>query len=122
MDHDLIAYLRMHSRAWRLVRADTAPLVLAVLGQIFVVDNVRSIAESGLVARVDRPVPPVDAAQPVFVPQRAQRRLVRARLRVDVDRPVGAVRARRVDGRVGPGGVAELGEDDRPVHVIAELP
>ena len=53
MDHDQIAYLRMHSRAWRLLRADNAPLVLAVLGEIFVVDNVRSIAEGDLVARVD---------------------------------------------------------------------
>ena len=53
MDHDQIAYLRMHSRAWRLLRADNAALVLAALGEIFVVDNVRSIAEGDLVARVD---------------------------------------------------------------------
>ncbi|MEI2778163.1 MAG: DUF3375 domain-containing protein [Tetrasphaera sp.] len=53
MDHDEIAYLRANSGAWRLLRADTAPLVLAVLGRIFVADNVRSIAESDLLVRVD---------------------------------------------------------------------
>ena len=53
MDHDGIAYLRANSAAWRLLRADSAPLVLAVLGQIFVVENVRTIAESALLSRVD---------------------------------------------------------------------
>lgn len=53
MDHDEIAYLRSRSPAWRLLRADTAPLVLAALGRIFVVDNVRSMAQSDLVAAVD---------------------------------------------------------------------
>ena len=53
MDHDQIAYLRAQSGAWRLLRADSAPLVLAVLGNIFVLDNVRSIAETDLVTRVD---------------------------------------------------------------------
>ncbi len=53
MEHDQIAYLREHSRAWRLLRADTVPLVLAVLGRIFVVENIRSITEGDLVSRVD---------------------------------------------------------------------
>ncbi len=53
MDHDEVAYLRENSPAWRLLRADSAPLVLATLGQIFVVDNVRTIAEHDLLARVD---------------------------------------------------------------------
>lgn len=53
MDHDTIAYWRATSRAWRLLRADTAPLALSVLGQIFIVDNVRTIAETDLLTRVD---------------------------------------------------------------------
>ncbi len=53
MDHDTIALLRDTSRAWRLLRADTAPLVLSVLGQIFIADNVRTIAETDLLSRVD---------------------------------------------------------------------
>ncbi len=53
MDHDRIAYLRANSAAWRLLRADSAALVLTALGQIFVVDNVRAIAESALLSRVD---------------------------------------------------------------------
>lgn len=53
MDHDEISYLRANSRAWRLLRADSAPLVLGVLGQIFVAENVRTISESDLLVRVD---------------------------------------------------------------------
>lgn len=53
MDFDTVAYLRSTSRAWRLLRVDTAPLTLHVLGSIFVVDNVRTISETDLVARVD---------------------------------------------------------------------
>lgn len=53
MDFETVAYLRANSRAWRLLRADTAPLAIHVLGTIFIVDNVRTIAESDLIARVD---------------------------------------------------------------------
>ena len=40
---DEIAWLRANSPAWRLLRADNAPLVLSFLHQVFVEDNVRSI-------------------------------------------------------------------------------
>lgn len=53
MDYGTAAYLRANSPAWRLLRADTAPLVLHVLGQIFIADNVRTIAEPDFVTRVD---------------------------------------------------------------------
>lgn len=53
MDHDTISYLRATSPAWRLLRADTAPLALSVLGRIFIVENVRTMAETDLVSRVD---------------------------------------------------------------------
>ena len=52
MDFETVAYLRANSRAWRLLRADTAPLAIHVLGTIFIVDNVRTIAESDLVVHV----------------------------------------------------------------------
>ncbi|HET7305339.1 MAG TPA: DUF3375 domain-containing protein [Segeticoccus sp.] len=62
MNHEEITYLRAHSGAWRLLRADTAPLVLAVLGRIFVVDNVRTISESDLLTRVDEELYGINAS------------------------------------------------------------
>lgn len=43
MDFEEIEHLRRHSPAWRLLRADHAPLVLSFLGRVFVAQNVRSI-------------------------------------------------------------------------------
>ena len=40
---DEIAWLRANSPAWRLLRADNAPLVLSFLNQVFVEENVRSM-------------------------------------------------------------------------------
>jgi len=48
-----IAWLRDNSPAWRLLRADNAPLVLSFLYQVFVVDNVRSVSATELVSRLD---------------------------------------------------------------------
>ena len=53
MDFETALFLRTNSRAWRLVRADTAPLILHVLGEIFIVGNVRTISEPDLLARID---------------------------------------------------------------------
>jgi len=53
VDYDRIVALRQHSAAWRLMRADTAPVVLAILGRIFVEDNHRTVPASRLVAMVD---------------------------------------------------------------------
>jgi hypothetical protein len=50
---DEITWLRDNSPAWRLLRADNAPLVLSFLHGVFVADNVRSIAASELVSRLD---------------------------------------------------------------------
>ena len=49
---DLEATLRA-SAAWRLLRTDHAPLILGFLGQVFVEENVRSIAGLDLVSRLD---------------------------------------------------------------------
>ena len=52
VDFERIVALRQHSAAWRLMRAETAPMVLAILGQIFVAENSRTVIESDLVAKV----------------------------------------------------------------------
>ncbi|WP_265520352.1 DUF3375 domain-containing protein [Oerskovia flava] len=52
MEHDDIDALR-RSPAWRLLRSDNAPLALSFLGSVFVEQNVRSIGEAELVARLD---------------------------------------------------------------------
>jgi hypothetical protein len=53
MSFDEVAWLRDHSPAWRLLRADHAPLVLSFLHQVFVEQNVRSIPAAELASRLD---------------------------------------------------------------------
>lgn len=53
MDFDEIGSLRKHSPAWRLLRADNAPLMLSFFGKVFVDGNVRSISGPDLVSRLD---------------------------------------------------------------------
>ena len=53
MEHDDVQSLRRSSAAWRLLRADNAPLVLSFLGGVFVEENIRSISEVELIARLD---------------------------------------------------------------------
>jgi hypothetical protein len=53
VEFDDIELLRLHSPAWRLLRADHAALVLGFLGRVFVDDNVRSISGVELAARLD---------------------------------------------------------------------
>lgn len=52
MNYDEIDMLRKHP-GWRLLRADNAPLILSFLDQVFVEDNVRSIAATDLTSRLD---------------------------------------------------------------------
>jgi hypothetical protein len=51
--YEEIAALRAGSPAWRLLRADNAPLVLSFLGRVFVEENVRDIAASQLISQLD---------------------------------------------------------------------
>ena len=51
--YEEIATLRAGSPAWRLLRADNAPLVLSFLGRVFVDDNIRDISASQLISRLD---------------------------------------------------------------------
>src|SRR5271165_164582 len=53
MSFDEVAWLRDNSPAWRLLRADHAPLVLSFLHQVFVTENVRSISATELASRLD---------------------------------------------------------------------
>lgn len=50
---DEISWLRENSPAWRLLRADNAPLVLSFLHRVFVADNIRSISATELAGRLD---------------------------------------------------------------------
>ncbi len=50
---DEVVWLRDNSPAWRLLRADNAPLVLSFLHRVFVADNVRSISATELASRLD---------------------------------------------------------------------
>lgn len=50
---DEIEWLRDNSPAWRLLRADNAPLVLSFLHRVFVAENVRSISATDLASRLD---------------------------------------------------------------------
>jgi hypothetical protein len=53
MSFDEVAWLRDNSPAWRLLRADHAPLVLSFLHQVFVEQNVRSIPAAELASHLD---------------------------------------------------------------------
>jgi Protein of unknown function (DUF3375) len=53
LDYDEVSWLRGHSPAWRLLRAENSPLILSFLHQVFVDGNVRSIAATELASRLD---------------------------------------------------------------------
>ncbi len=53
MQFDDVEALRRHNSAWRLLRADNAPLILSFLGRVFVEENVRTITASALADRLD---------------------------------------------------------------------
>jgi hypothetical protein len=53
MDFDELDLLRRGDPAWKLLRADHAPLVLSFLHKVFVEDNIRSISAAELVSRLD---------------------------------------------------------------------
>lgn len=53
MDFDELDLLRRSDSAWKLLRADNAPLVLGFLSKVFVDDNARSISAAELISRLD---------------------------------------------------------------------
>jgi len=70
--YDEIAWLRTNSPAWRLVRADNAPLVLSFLDRVFVQENVRSIAATELVSRLDDELYALNERMPKSFPKSAK--------------------------------------------------
>lgn len=53
MDYQQLVSLRQHHPAWRLLRADHAPLILCFLHQAFVAPNQRSLEQAELASRLD---------------------------------------------------------------------
>jgi hypothetical protein len=53
VSHDELSLLRERHPAWRLLRADNAPLIIGFLGRVFVDDNVRAITQVELVSQLD---------------------------------------------------------------------
>src|SRR5215475_1053703 len=69
---DEIAWLRANSPAWRLLRADSAPLVLSFLYRVFVEENVRSIAAAELASRLDDELYALNERSPRSFPKPAR--------------------------------------------------
>jgi hypothetical protein len=69
---DEIAWLRANSPAWRLLRADNAPLVLSFLNQVFVEENVRSIPATELASRLDDELYALNQRTPKSFPKPAK--------------------------------------------------
>jgi hypothetical protein len=53
MQYDDVEALRLRHPAWRLLRAEHAPLILTFLGRIFIDENVRAISAVELAARLE---------------------------------------------------------------------
>jgi hypothetical protein len=53
LDHDTLDLLRGRHAAWRLLRAEHAPLILSFLHRVFVLPNARAIAQPDLTSRLD---------------------------------------------------------------------
>ena len=70
--YDDIVWLRANSPAWRLLRADSGPLVLSFLHRVFVADNVRSIAAVELASRLDDELYALNERTPKSFPRSAK--------------------------------------------------
>lgn len=72
MSFDEIMWLRANSPAWRLLRADSSPLVLSFLHRVFVADNVRVISASDLESRLDDELYALNQRSPGSFPKKAK--------------------------------------------------
>jgi hypothetical protein len=72
LEFDDITRLRANSRAWRLLRADNAPLVLSFLHQVFVEENVRAIPATELASRLDDQLFALNEREPHSYPRSAK--------------------------------------------------
>ena len=66
---DELSWLRGNSPAWRLLRAENAPLVLSFLDQVFVTENIRSISATELANRLDDELYALNERLGVTLPQ-----------------------------------------------------
>lgn len=53
LDYDILSEMRKKHSAWRLLLADSAPLVISFLNNVFIVPNTRTISESDLSGRLE---------------------------------------------------------------------
>jgi Protein of unknown function (DUF3375) len=72
MEFDDIGRLRASSRAWRLLRADSAPLVLSFLHRVFVAENARAIPATELANRLDDQLYALNEREPHSFPRPAR--------------------------------------------------
>jgi hypothetical protein len=73
VQYDDVAALQRHSAAWRLLRADHAPLIVSFLDAVFVDGNVRGIAGGELADRLDDVLHALnDGAEPPPFPKAAR--------------------------------------------------
>ena len=69
---DELTWLRANSPAWRLLRAENAPLVLSFLHRVFVQGNARAISASDLEALLDDELYAVRQRNPGSFPKSAR--------------------------------------------------
>jgi hypothetical protein len=72
MEFDDIVWLRANSKAWRLLRADNAPLVLSFLHRVFVEENIRAIPATELASRLDDQLFALNEREPRSFPRQAR--------------------------------------------------
>jgi hypothetical protein len=72
MTFDELGWLRANSPAWRLLRADSAPLILSFLHSVFVADNIRSISATELASRLDDELYALNELSPGSFPKPAK--------------------------------------------------
>src|SRR5215469_5280185 len=72
MSFDEITWLRANSPAWRLLRAESSPLVLSFLHRVFVAENVRAISASDLEGRLDDELYALNQISPGSFPKKAK--------------------------------------------------
>jgi hypothetical protein len=72
MEFDDIVRLCANSRAWRLLRADNAPLVLSFLHRVFVEENIRAIPATELISRLDDQLYALNEREPRSFPRSAR--------------------------------------------------
>lgn len=69
---DEVTWLRANSPAWRLLRAENAPLVLSFLHRVFVQGNARAISAADLEALLDDELYAVRQRSPDSFPKAAR--------------------------------------------------